>query len=88
MINFVCVILSCPYLAVRLTPAIPVIGGLLFVFVMASLIRTSWSDPGIIPRATPQEAADIERQMGSVYFICSQPLILLSFIVLNPPLSL
>lgn len=55
---------SCPYLAIQLTPAIPVIGGLLFIFVMAALLRTTWSDPGIIPRATPQEAADIEKQMG------------------------
>ena len=51
-----------------MTPAIPVIGALLFIFVMAALLRTSWSDPGIIPRATPQEAADLERQMGESGF--------------------
>jgi len=56
---------SCPYLIVELTPAIPVIGGILLVFVMAALLRTSWTDPGIIPRATAQEAADTERQIGS-----------------------
>jgi len=32
---------------------------------MASLLRTSWTDPGIIPRATVQEATDTERQIGS-----------------------
>jgi len=58
------VLSSCPYLIVELTPAIPVIGGILLVFVMASLLRTSWTDPGIIPRATAQEAADTERQIG------------------------
>lgn len=55
---------SCPFLAMRITPAIPVIGGLLFVFVMSALLRTSFSDPGVIPRATPDEAASIEKQIG------------------------
>lgn len=55
---------SCPYLALHVTPAIPAVGGALFVFVMATLFRTSFSDPGVIPRATPDEAADIERQIG------------------------
>ncbi|XP_052239221.1 palmitoyltransferase ZDHHC9-like isoform X3 [Dreissena polymorpha] len=54
---------DCPYLAVHVTPAIPAVGGALFVFVMATLFRTSFSDPGVIPRATPDEAADIERQI-------------------------
>jgi len=46
------------------TAAIPAVGGALFVFVMATLFRTSFSDPGVIPRATSDEAADIERQIG------------------------
>lgn len=54
---------DCPFLAVRITPAIPVVGAVLFVFVMSSLLRTSFSDPGIIPRATPDEAAYIEKQI-------------------------
>ncbi|XP_015605859.1 palmitoyltransferase app isoform X4 [Cephus cinctus] len=54
---------DCPFLAVHITPAIPVIGGLLFIFVMAALFRTSFSDPGVIPRATPDEAAYIEKQI-------------------------
>lgn len=49
----------------HITPAIPVIGGLLFVFVMSALFRTSFSDPGVIPRATPDEAAYIEKQIGT-----------------------
>ena len=47
-----------------MTAAIPAVGGALFVFVMATLFRTSFSDPGVIPRATSDEAADIERQIG------------------------
>ncbi|KAL2099159.1 hypothetical protein ACEWY4_005639 [Coilia grayii] len=53
----------CPYLSSRLTPAIPVIGGVLFCFVIGTLLRTSFSDPGVLPRATPDEAADLERQI-------------------------
>lgn len=48
----------------HLTVFIPVIGGVLFVFVVTSLLRTSFTDPGILPRATPDEAADIEKQIG------------------------
>ena len=60
------VFFSCPYLAVNVTPAIPAFGAALFIFVMSTLFRTSFSDPGVIPRATPDEAADIERQIGDI----------------------
>ncbi|CAL1611495.1 unnamed protein product [Knipowitschia caucasica] len=56
---------DCPFLVQHLTLFIPVIGGVLFVFVMLSLLRTSFTDPGILPRAGPDEAADIERQIDS-----------------------
>lgn len=55
---------SCPFLVEHLTVFIPVIGGVLCVFVVFSLLRTSFTDPGILPRATPDEAADIEKQIG------------------------
>lgn len=55
---------SCPFLAQHLTPVIPVIGGVLFMFVLGTLLRTSFSDPGVLPRATADEAADLERQIG------------------------
>ncbi|XP_061169304.1 palmitoyltransferase ZDHHC14-like isoform X3 [Saccostrea echinata] len=54
---------DCPYLARNVTPAIPAFGIALFIFVMSTLFRTSFSDPGVIPRASPDEAADIERQI-------------------------
>lgn len=50
----------------HLTVFIPVIGAVLFGFVIVSLLRTSFTDPGILPRATPDEAADIEKQIGEV----------------------
>ncbi|XP_023144930.2 palmitoyltransferase ZDHHC14 [Amphiprion ocellaris] len=62
---------DCPFLASNLTPAIPAVGGVLFVFVMGMLFRASFSDPGVLPRATPDEAADLERQIDSAG--CSRP---------------
>ncbi|KAL0165822.1 hypothetical protein M9458_037666, partial [Cirrhinus mrigala] len=53
----------CPFLVKHLTSCIPAIGGVLFVFVIISLLQTSFTDPGILPRATPEEAADIEKQI-------------------------
>jgi len=63
---------SCPFLVDHLTIFIPVIGGVLFVFVIFTLLQTSFTDPGILPRALPDEAADIERQIGealNMYFV-------------------
>ncbi|CAD5120589.1 DgyrCDS9151 [Dimorphilus gyrociliatus] len=44
-------------LAQRVSPAIPVAAAILFIFVMSTLLRTAFSDPGILPRATVEEAA-------------------------------
>lgn len=54
---------DCPFLAERITLGIPIIGGILYIFTMLSLLRTSFSDPGIIPRASQDEAAYIEKQI-------------------------
>nr|XP_028579592.1 probable palmitoyltransferase ZDHHC14 isoform X3 [Podarcis muralis] len=56
---------DCRYLSDEITPAIPAVGAVLFFFVMGTLLRTSFSDPGVLPRATPDEAADLERQIGN-----------------------
>ncbi|XP_017769846.1 PREDICTED: palmitoyltransferase ZDHHC18 isoform X3 [Nicrophorus vespilloides] len=56
-------IYDCTYLAVNVTIAIPIIGGLLFLFTISALLRTSLTDPGIIPRATFEEAAYVEKQI-------------------------
>lgn len=58
---------SCRYLSVHLTPAVPVVAVLLFIFVMCTLLRTAFSDPGIIPRATADEAADAEKRTGMAF---------------------
>ncbi|MCL4128642.1 UNVERIFIED_CONTAM: hypothetical protein GTU68_010469 [Idotea baltica] len=56
-------IFDCPYLTHKLSPAIPVLGGALFIFVMSMLFHTSFTDPGIIPRATAEEALYTEMQI-------------------------
>ena len=58
------IIFSCRFLVGRLSAAVPVTACLLLFFVMSTLLRTAFSDPGIIPRATPDEAADTQRVIG------------------------
>nr|XP_054504234.1 palmitoyltransferase ZDHHC18 isoform X6 [Agelaius phoeniceus] len=57
---------DCPFLASHLTLAIPIIAAVLFFFVISCLLQTSFRDPGILPRATPSEAADLERRIDSM----------------------
>ncbi|XP_033993214.1 LOW QUALITY PROTEIN: palmitoyltransferase ZDHHC9 [Trematomus bernacchii] len=54
---------ECPYLAVHLSPSVPVFAIVLFFFVIAMLLRTSFSDPGVLPRALPEEATFIEMEI-------------------------
>uniref|UniRef100_A0A3B3SSC0 Palmitoyltransferase n=1 Tax=Paramormyrops kingsleyae TaxID=1676925 RepID=A0A3B3SSC0_9TELE len=54
---------ECPYLAVHLSPAVPMFAAVLFLFVVAMLLRTSFSDPGVLPRALPEEATFIEMEI-------------------------
>lgn len=53
--------LDCPYLAVKVNPVIPVIGGLMYIFIIGCLLQTTFIDPGIIPRATLPEALETDR---------------------------
>nr|XP_020470583.1 palmitoyltransferase ZDHHC18-like [Monopterus albus] len=66
-------IFDCPFLVKHLTSCIPVIGGVLFGFVIITLLQTSFTDPGILPRATPDEAADIEKQIDNTGNACYRP---------------
>lgn len=61
-VRFIC---SCPYLTTHITSAIPIVGAILYVFTMSSLLRTTFTDPGVIPRALQDEAAYIEKQIGN-----------------------
>ena len=63
-IFFIC---DCPYLGQKISPAIPIVSAVLFLFVVSNLFKTSFSDPGIIPRATRAEAMDNEKQEAVDY---------------------
>ncbi|KAH8379204.1 hypothetical protein KR009_003619 [Drosophila setifemur] len=54
---------DCPFLAERINPVIPIVGAVLYFFTMSSLLRTTFTDPGVIPRASNDEAAYIEKQI-------------------------
>lgn len=56
---------DCPFLAARVSPAVPAVGAALFLFTLSALLRTALSDPGIIPRAQPQEAAALDGDCAS-----------------------
>ncbi|KAI7869501.1 DHHC palmitoyltransferase-domain-containing protein [Spinellus fusiger] len=40
----------CPWLWVNVHPSVPIIFGYLFMLSFVSMIKTSWTDPGILPR--------------------------------------
>ncbi|XP_063621532.1 palmitoyltransferase ZDHHC9 [Cydia splendana] len=46
-----------PYLARRVSPALPAAGAALAALTLCALLRTALTDPGILPRAAPAEAA-------------------------------
>ncbi|KAL3070903.1 hypothetical protein niasHS_017028 [Heterodera schachtii] len=51
-----------PFLTEHVSLLIPAASLLLFLFVMATLFKTAFSDPGIVPRASPREVLEWERQ--------------------------
>ncbi|XP_032083177.1 LOW QUALITY PROTEIN: palmitoyltransferase ZDHHC18 [Thamnophis elegans] len=57
---------SCPFLAHNLTIAILSLLASCFFFVISCLLQTSFRDPGILPRATPSEAADLEKWIDNL----------------------
>ncbi|KAK3581659.1 hypothetical protein CHS0354_033418 [Potamilus streckersoni] len=53
---------DCPYLAIKVSPAIPAFGGLFYVFLLCILFKTSCTDPGFLPRPTTDEIKFIAQQ--------------------------
>lgn len=47
-----------------MSPCVPFIAAWLFLFCLGALARAAFIDPGIVPRATADEAAYIEKQIG------------------------
>ncbi|KAM7534593.1 hypothetical protein Aperf_G00000117556 [Anoplocephala perfoliata] len=59
------------YLTVSLSPAVPAVGAVLFLFTFFVLIRVSSMDPGILPRATLPEVIAFEEELSNRF---EQPL--------------
>lgn len=55
---------ECRFLTLLLTPIIPALAAVQFFFVLSALFFACLTDPGIMPRATADEAAWIQNQMG------------------------
>uniref|UniRef100_A0A0N5A2K5 Palmitoyltransferase n=1 Tax=Parastrongyloides trichosuri TaxID=131310 RepID=A0A0N5A2K5_PARTI len=51
-----------PYLFYNVSPAIPILVCIIFIFVITCLLKTSFTEPGIIPRATSKEVIEVDRQ--------------------------
>ncbi|OBZ84439.1 Palmitoyltransferase erf2 [Choanephora cucurbitarum] len=44
------IIFSCPWLWYHVSPAIPILFAYMFILTLAAMLKTSWTDPGILPR--------------------------------------
>lgn len=67
----------------HVSPAVPFIAAWLFIFVMSTLLRTAFSDPGIVPRASTEEAAYIEKTLGEKRSQVNQITIVLKIVNLS-----
>ncbi|CAO3609882.1 unnamed protein product [Mucor fragilis] len=43
-------IFTCPWLWYHISPAVPIVFAYIFCITISSMLKTSWTDPGIIPR--------------------------------------
>ena len=56
---------SCPYLYDKVSPVVPFVAIWFFLFSLGALARAAFIDPGIVPRASADEAAYIEKHIGN-----------------------
>ncbi|SAM00038.1 hypothetical protein [Absidia glauca] len=66
-------IFTCPWLWYQVHPSVPILFGYLFVLSFVSMIKTSWTDPGIIPRHLHGTLAVTQDGFGHAYEHQSTP---------------
>ncbi|KAI8641437.1 DHHC palmitoyltransferase-domain-containing protein [Parasitella parasitica] len=59
-------VFTCPFLWNQVHPAVPIVFAYLFVLSLISMLKTSWTDPGIIPRNLDPIVQDILDESASV----------------------
>ncbi|OQV12241.1 putative palmitoyltransferase ZDHHC14 [Hypsibius exemplaris] len=59
-------VFDCPYLVKQVSVAFPIVGGILFAFTFSTLMRTAFSDPGIIPRTLMDETEYWDTKLYSI----------------------
>ncbi|XP_078741481.1 palmitoyltransferase ZDHHC8B-like, partial [Lampetra fluviatilis] len=59
-------VFACPWLTERVSPAVPVYNGVVFLFVVANFVMATFMDPGVFPRASEDEDKD-EDQRAPLY---------------------
>ncbi|CAF0773428.1 unnamed protein product [Adineta steineri] len=66
---------DCPYLTKELSPTIPVFAAILFLCVICCILRTACTDPGILPRATPDEILYLEKENSQNITLAGQVMV-------------
>lgn len=55
-------VFDCPYLFNNVSKVLPIIGAMIFIFVLIVFLRTACTDPGILPRSEKDEVQYNEKQ--------------------------
>uniref|UniRef100_A0AC34Q1B6 Palmitoyltransferase n=1 Tax=Panagrolaimus sp. JU765 TaxID=591449 RepID=A0AC34Q1B6_9BILA len=55
-------VFDAPYLTRNVSVLLPIVGGILFAIVISSLLKTTFTDPGVIPRPNNREVIEFDRQ--------------------------
>ncbi|KAI9481234.1 MAG: hypothetical protein EXX96DRAFT_207920 [Benjaminiella poitrasii] len=64
-------IFTCPWLWHHVSPAVPILFAYTFCLTLASMLKTSWTDPGILPRNLDSKGFPNEDQFGYRYSLMS-----------------
>ncbi|KAI7902214.1 uncharacterized protein BX663DRAFT_85793 [Cokeromyces recurvatus] len=64
-------IFTCPWLWHHVSPAIPILFAYLFCLTFTSMLKTSWTDPGILPRNLDIKSTQNVNQYGYRYSFMS-----------------